>query len=295
MSDNVGSETWLKWQFGNTTDIPTRSPIPSPITTTANESESDQDAATLTEAPIELVISVAVGIGVWVIGILLCLLMRCFGSDFMSKWTATDSAEHTMTTIVEHESVRADSLKMTTAAPTASTATLQTALGPTPRVNPKMALASSLEEVVSDSDREDDGEGLEGIETEGRAPITGSGSGSGSAVAGSTAKGSAATLSPGLGHSTSGRMTMVVDEEQSRIEQWIAKREQRDRETVREWLGIIGFGQYFEVFVGNGWGRMHDIERIKGHEELQKIGISDRDHRRELLKAIREYQHSNID
>lgn len=146
----------------------------------------------------------------------------------------------------------------TTIAVQPSVATI--AMDPAPTVNPKIASASS-------SLCDEDAEGMEG------------------------GMGSTATLNPNVPSMTasrSGNMTAIVDAEQLAMEQWIAEKERNDRESVRKWLEIVGYGQYVDILANNGLGRMREIERVQSQDELQAIGIMDIDDRMGLVAAIRD-------
>lgn len=119
----------------------------------------------------------------------------------------------------------------------------------------------------------------------GQAPVMTPGTPEGMATAGSEGmetEGQSTGTTP-----YGGRLTAIVDAEEMKLNQWIAEQEQNDREAVRKWLEIKGFGQYFELFVNNGFAKMRDIERIQSHEQLEQIGIADFEERMKLIAAIR--------
>ncbi len=281
------TDEWFIWDFNaeSTTPAPP-TPNPTDMSTTATDNSTDFGAASITETPTETVITVATCIGLWICCVMTCLIMQCFGiSDILKRRLTKSNVNRSALNLAEYVNQRQPTydsqpqpVTTTAVAVQPSVATVATiAMDPVPTVNPKIALASSLEDAVSDSDCDgNDVSNQEGMDTEGMEGAT-------------TGTGGTATLNvvPSMTASKSGRMTAIVDAEQLSMEQWLAEKERMDRESVRTWLRVIGYSQYFDIFVNNGLCRMREVERIQNQEELQAIGVMDLNDRIGLVAAIR--------
>eukprot|EP00484_Ammonia_sp_Unknown_P027072 CAMPEP_0197047126 /NCGR_PEP_ID=MMETSP1384-20130603/22678_1 /TAXON_ID=29189 /ORGANISM="Ammonia sp." /LENGTH=181 /DNA_ID=CAMNT_0042478999 /DNA_START=131 /DNA_END=676 /DNA_ORIENTATION=+ len=59
-------------------------------------------------------------------------------------------------------------------------------------------------------------------------------------------------------------------------------------EEIQQWLVGLGYDQYFDAFVTNGYDSMEFVRAIESEEELQEIGIVDQGHVAQILAAIRQ-------
>ena len=227
-------------------------PTLSPTAVPSNEPTSfTLSASALSETPQEVLISVALGLGLWIFCILTCLLLHCqgIGQKIRNRMAETKDVRY----LAESSS----NMKEPGFSQTPSNSIRNEQNYPnqqmTAHSNQQMT-ASKIINVKLESPPVLDEEGMD---TEGRVAMTGS------------------AMSPSSPSAT------------EKMERWIAEKERNERESVRKWLEIIGFEQYFDFFVNNGLGRMADVERIQSHDELESVGIMDIEDRTKLIAAIR--------
>lgn len=83
------------------------------------------------------------------------------------------------------------------------------------------------------------------------------------------------------------RTAVNMDDKQKAMELWIENKKRRDAKELRQWMKIIGYDMYFEIFTMNGLGRMDEVRRITDESKLEKIGILNAEDRMEIMAAIR--------
>ena len=56
---------------------------------------------------------------------------------------------------------------------------------------------------------------------------------------------------------------------------------------IKVWLRYVGFPEYCDSFIDNGYDDLETIKRIK-IEDLEAIGVDDLEHQRCILKAVKD-------
>ena len=56
---------------------------------------------------------------------------------------------------------------------------------------------------------------------------------------------------------------------------------------IKVWLKYLGFPEYYDSFIGNGYDDMETVKKIK-KEDLEAISVDDLEHQRCILRAVKE-------